>query len=229
MIVSEVFGPTVQGEGPTTGRRCAFVRLGQCNLRCRWCDTPYTWDWKGITGTTYDPKAELETLEPAAVAAQLAGMGVDMVVISGGEPLLQQPALAKLVKLLPQTMRVEVETNGTRVPVAPLIERVWFNVSPKLAHSGDPERRRIVPAALESLQATGRSVWKFVAATPAHLDEVQTVVSRFSLAPVYVMPLGVTRTDVSERLSSLADHVIARGWNLTTRMHVDVWNGQRAK
>ena len=54
LVVSEVFGPTFQGEGPSSGQRAMFVRLGRCNLDCAFCDTAYTWDW-----TRYDPDAEL--------------------------------------------------------------------------------------------------------------------------------------------------------------------------
>src|SRR4029450_7825218 len=54
LVVSEVFGPTFQGEGPSVGRRAGFVRLGRCNLDCSWCDTPYTWDWE-----RHDPAVEL--------------------------------------------------------------------------------------------------------------------------------------------------------------------------
>ena len=52
LVVAEVFGPTFQGEGPSTGQRAGFVRLGRCNLDCSWCDTPYTWDWE-----RFDPAA----------------------------------------------------------------------------------------------------------------------------------------------------------------------------
>src|SRR2546428_209032 len=85
LIVSEVFGATVQGEGPSIGRLGGFVRLGRCNQACTWCDTPYTWDW-----ARYDPKVELTEQSVDEVLAKLDGMGVGMIVITGGEPLLQQ-------------------------------------------------------------------------------------------------------------------------------------------
>ena len=43
--LSEIF-ESIQGEGPTAGEPCVFLRLAMCNLHCRWCDTKYTWDWK---------------------------------------------------------------------------------------------------------------------------------------------------------------------------------------
>src|SRR4051794_5963800 len=93
LVVSEIFGPTWQGEGPSLGRRCGFVRLGRCNLACTWCDTPYTWDWE-----RFDPAVELRRTPVDDILSQLDAMDVDMVVISGGEPMLQQRHLALLTQ-----------------------------------------------------------------------------------------------------------------------------------
>src|SRR4051795_10739521 len=106
LVISEVFGPTWQGEGPSLGRRCGFVRLGRCNLACTWCDTPYTWDW-----TRFDPETELSRKAVSDICAELDAMGIDMVVITGGEPLLQQRELVGLVDSLKQRgWRIEIET-----------------------------------------------------------------------------------------------------------------------
>jgi 7-carboxy-7-deazaguanine synthase len=64
LVVSEVFGPTIQGEGPHAGQRAAFVRLGGCNLTCTWCDTAYTWDAR-----RYDLRAELHRVPITRVQA----------------------------------------------------------------------------------------------------------------------------------------------------------------
>ena len=68
--VSEVFGPTIQGEGPHAGRRVYFVRLGGCNLSCSWCDSAYTWD-----GETYDLREELTPSTALDVLARLHELG----------------------------------------------------------------------------------------------------------------------------------------------------------
>ena len=78
LVVSEVFGPTVQGEGPSLGKRAAFLRLGRCNLDCAWCDTPFTWKWD-----EYDPAVELRERPVDEVVAEIAAMAVDRVVVTG--------------------------------------------------------------------------------------------------------------------------------------------------
>jgi 7-carboxy-7-deazaguanine synthase len=226
LAVSEVFGPTVQGEGPTAGRRAGFVRLGRCNLDCRWCDTPYTWDWD-----RYDPAVEVATTPVAEVVARLDAMAVERVVITGGEPLLQQRSLVPLLGVLGERgWAVEVETNGTIAPTPEVAAGVTaFNVSPKLANSGVPEDRRLRPDALRALVATGKAAFKFVATGVGDLDEIAAVVAAYGLAPVWVMPEGTDAATVSGRLAALADGVVARGWNLTTRLHVLVWGDERGR
>jgi len=233
LVVSEVFGPTVQGEGPSAGRRCAFLRLGGCNLSCRWCDTPYTWDWTGIgdSKVAYDPRTELRVLHGDEVLAQLLAFDVDTIVISGGEPLNQQRRLLRVVRgLVDRGRRVEVETNGTRIPDPELVDAgVQFNVSPKLAHSGDPAGRRLMPQALRALAGLPNVAFKFVCRSESDLDEVAEVVALYGTRPVWIMPEGRTAQDVNDGLARLADHVVIRGWNLTTRLHVVAWDDKRGK
>ena len=226
LVVSEVFGPTFQGEGPSVGRRAGFVRLGRCNLDCTFCDTAYTWDWE-----RYDPAAELRHEAVAAVVAELEAMAPELVVVTGGEPLLQQRSLVPLAEQCrAREWGVEVETNGTRIPEPRLVDLVTqWNVSPKLANSGVALADRIRPDVLAAFQATGRAVFKFVVASEDDLDEVASVVEGHSLAPVWVMPEGTDPATVLERSRRLADPVLRRGWNLTPRLHVLLWGDQRGR
>lgn len=231
IVVNEIFGPTVQGEGPSAGRQCAFLRLGGCNLSCHWCDTPYTWDWKGTSDerTAYDPRKELHNRDVEEVLEELLALGTELVVISGGEPLSQQRRLRPLLKGLREAcVSVEFETNGTIIPDDEIITPgVRFNVSPKLSHAGDPASKRIVPAALRELAQTPDVAFKFVCRDAADLDEVAALVADFGTAPVWIMPEGKNATDISQRLSCLADEVVRRGWNLSTRLHVLAWGDKR--
>jgi 7-carboxy-7-deazaguanine synthase len=92
LTVSEVFGPTFQGEGPSTGQIAMFVRLGRCNLDCRWCDTAFTWDW-----SRFDPAVELHRRTVAELLVELDRINAPLLVVTGGEPLLQQQGLEPLL------------------------------------------------------------------------------------------------------------------------------------
>lgn len=229
LLVCEVFGPTVQGEGPSTGQAAMFVRLSRCNLTCRWCDTPYTWDW-----SRFDPHVEARRVPVDDVARTVRAGSPDLVVVTGGEPLLQQHVgLVDLVAAARAAgRRVEIETNGTVVPDERLVELgARFNVSPKLAHSAVPADRRIVPAALRALAGSGAAVFKFVARADqlgqGDLYEIDALVDQFGLDPVWVMPEGTSPEAVAAGLRRLAEPVIARGWNVSGRLHLLIWGDAR--
>ncbi len=223
LTISEVFGPTFQGEGPSVGQRAGFVRLGRCPLDCVWCDTKYSWDW-----ANYDADKELSTWTSDALLTRLEGMQVDLVVITGGEPMLQQHAMVTLLDgCRERGWRVEVETNGTiRPAVADGLVTQW-NVSPKLANSGVPRARRYRPDVLRAFEATGRAVFKFVVTSPAELDEIAAMAEECGLSTVYVMPEGTDAATVTRRLQELAGPVLDRGWRLTPRLHILVWGDRR--
>jgi organic radical activating enzyme len=226
LVVSEVFGPTWQGEGPSLGRRAGFVRLGRCGLACTFCDTPYTWRWDD-----HDPAVELTTRDTAGVVAEVLAMDVPLVVVTGGEPLLQQSHLPALLRPLRDAGKeIEIETAGViaaDAAVADLVTR--WNVSPKLANSGNDLDRRHRPDVLRAFAATGRTAFKFVAVDAADLDEVQAIVDECGLRAdtVWVMPEGTDPATVVERSRALAEPVLARGWNLTSRLHVLLWGDRR--
>jgi 7-cyano-7-deazaguanosine (preQ0) biosynthesis protein QueE len=223
LTVSEVFGPTVQGEGPSAGQRAGFLRLGRCNLCCDWCDTPFSWDWG-----RYDPDRELSTWTTGNLLRQLDGMHVDLVVITGGEPLLQQRALEPLLRALRERQtKVEVETNGTLRPTVDDGLVTQWNVSPKLANSGMALERRYRPAVLGAFQATGRAVFKFVVTNAKELDEIQAMIDECGLTNIYVMPEGTDAATITARMQQLVDPVVARGWNLTSRLHILIWGDRR--
>ncbi|MGW2936061.1 7-carboxy-7-deazaguanine synthase QueE [Streptomyces sp. NPDC001156] len=230
LVVAEVFSHTVQGEGPSTGRRASFIRLGGCNLSCTFCDTPYTWD-----ASRFDLRTEL-TRQPVEDLAARALQGAPaIVVITGGEPLMHQRQTgwaALLDRLAAAGVEIEVETNGTLAPTPYTGQRVSrFNVSPKLAHAGDPLSMRIRPAALLALAATGRAVFKFVCATEQDVAEAADAVAGLGIDPahVWVMPEGTDTTSLSEHLAVIADPAIAAGFNLTHRLHVLAWGNERAR
>lgn len=223
--VSEIFGPTFQGEGPTTGRLATFLRLGGCNLDCSWCDTPYTWDWE-----RYDRDAEVTAMPIDDVYTRLED-APGMLVITGGEPTIQTRALTTLINLLPPR-RIEIETNGTHGP-EPLFDNqlVHFNVSPKLANSGIAYERRIKPMVLGYYAEMPRATFKFVVSEPGDLDEVDQLADTFGIDPakLWIMPEGTTVADLLLRARRLTDDVLARGWNFTLRSHTLIWGADRGR
>ena len=223
LVVSETFGATWQGEGPSVGQVAGFVRLGRCNLDCSFCDTPYSWDW-----ARYDPAEELRTVSAADVLAELDAMDVSLLVVTGGEPLLQQRHLPSLLAGAKQRgWRVEIETSGTIAPTLPegLVDR--FNVSPKLSNSGVAPHRRYRPEVLRRLQDTGVAVFKFVVCSTSDLEEIDAMVDECGLGPVWVMPEGTDAPTVLARMREVADAVLARRWNLTPRLQVLIWGDRR--
>lgn len=225
VAINEIFGPTVQGEGPLTGRRAVFVRTARCDLSCAWCDTPYTWDW-----VNHDPAKEIHNMTVDDVLGRVDELDPGQragVVVTGGEPLLQRTGIVELAnRLLYGRPWVQIETNGRHAPPEGLERGVQIVASPKLANSGMEHDKRIVPAALASLRVWPAS-FKFVVANAADLDEVDKIVEDLFLTDVWIMPEGTTAGKVAA-IDALADEIIGRGYNLSTRMHVTLWGARRA-
>lgn len=216
------------------GKPVAFVRLSRCNLACHWCDTPYTWHFTGDNrphrgGETYDRKANQVVLDPAEVARRIATLGMTRLVITGGEPLLQSARLAEMLAHLPD-MAVEVETNGTVEPVASFDIRVeHYNVSPKLAHSGNPADLALPERMLDRWAADSRAVFKFVIAQPSDVDEVLALARKHAIpaSRVWLMAEGTDSATLAAREKWLAPLCIANGLTLSKRMHIDLFGDTR--
>ena len=230
----EIFA-SVQGEGPSMGMPVAFMRLSRCNLACVWCDTAYTWHFQGDErphrgGVEYDRKANQLSLPEDEVAARITALGQSRLVITGGEPLLQAPALARLLELLPD-VSVEIETNGTTKAPAPLDIRIdQFNVSPKLAHSGNPAELALLPERLDAYAADPRAWFKFVIAEPADVDEVLALRDRYRFRPghVFLMAEGTDSETLREREKWLAPLCVRHGFRLSDRLHIHLFGDTRA-
>ena len=233
----EIFA-SLQGEGPSAGCPVAFIRLSRCNLACTWCDTPYTWHFEGDErehrgGVTYERKANQVTLSPAEAAGAIAAMGQNRLVITGGEPMLQAGALAEMLEHLDAqvpSMTVEVETNGTAKPPARLDIRIdQFNVSPKLAHSGNAAELALVPKALDHYAADPRAFFKFVIATPSDIEEVMALSAEYHIPAdrVFLMAEGTTSATLRERQQWLAPLCLEAGFRMSDRLHIHLYGDTR--
>ncbi len=230
LVVAEVFGPTVQGEGPSLGRRASFIRLGGCNLSCDWCDSRETWD-----SERFDLRQTLTRTPVDEIVARALVGDPGLVVITGGEPLLhqKQPGWNMLLdRLDAAAVDIEVETNGTIAPDWTTSTRVTrFNVSPKLTHAGDLDAQRINGRALYALRCTERAAFKIVCATPEDVDEAALLAVAHNIPPelVWIMPEGTDPEQLRDRLTVLAEPAIAAGFNLTTRLHIEVWGTEKGR
>lgn len=229
----EIFA-SVQGEGPSAGMPVAFMRLSRCNLACVWCDTAYTWHFEGDDrphrdDATFVRKSNQVTLDEDEVAARILSLGQDRLVITGGEPLLQAPALARLLELLPN-IAVEVETNGTTKATSRLDIRIdQFNVSPKLAHSGNPADLALLPERLDAYATDPRAWFKFVIAEPSDVEEVLALRDRYRFRPghVFLMPEGTDSETIRTREKWLAPLCLEHGFRLSDRLHIHLFGDTR--
>lgn len=226
LVVNEMFGPTFQGEGPSTGRYARFIRLFGCHLSCHWCDSAQTHD-----ATRYDLDAEHHVVAIDDILAWLGAGPTGLAGITGGEPLLQPRAVERLVSAIrDRQLATDIETSGTITPTDAITAAVSrFNVSPKLAHSGLHRHQRIRSHVLRDLATTGKAIWKFVAQDIPDLDEINELVTAHNLHPVWVMPEGTDSTTTLTRMRRLADPILARGLHLSTRLHTLLWDNNRGR
>ncbi|EAQ29194.1 coenzyme PQQ synthesis protein, conjectural [Erythrobacter sp. NAP1] len=231
---AEIFA-SIQGEGPSMGTPVAFIRLSRCNLACTWCDTAYTWRFEGDNrphrdGIEYERKANQVALSPAKAAAKIAVLGQKRLVITGGEPLMQCGPLADMLAILPD-IEVEIETNGTTRASAHIDIRVdQYNVSPKLAHSGNDASLALIAERLDDYAADPRAFFKFVIAEPGDVAEVLELQRRHRIPSkrIFLMAEGTTSEAQRARQEWLAPLCLEQGFRMSDRLHIHLYGDTRA-
>lgn len=234
---------TLQGEGPSAGCPAVFIRASRCNLHCVWCDTDHTWNFVGTPwphrkdsepgySKIRKDEATVETT-PAEAARAILAFSCPRVVITGGEPLLQQDAFLAVIEAVRAGLpgcAFEVETNGTRLPSPAFGAAVdQFNVSPKLANSGVPEAQRLVPEVLAHFAASPKAWFKFVVARPEDLVEIRSLATRHRMPPerVLLMPEGRDPAALDRTAAWLANACRDLGYRYADRLHVRLWGDRR--
>ena len=235
--VPEIFA-SLQGEGPSAGRPCVFVRLSRCNLACRWCDTAYTWRFIGDLrphrhDMIFERTENQIVLDVREVVMRVLALRPTRLVLTGGEPLLQAPALAQLIPLLKEaipSLHVEIETNGTVPPLHTLMQLVdQFNVSPKLQHSGNDANLALVPELLRDWAANRKAWFKFVVAAPEDTAAVAELQALYRIQPerLFVMPEGTDSETLRKRSKWLAQEALRHGWSFSDRLHIHLYGDVR--
>ncbi len=221
MKIAELFY-SIQGEGALVGVPSVFVRTSGCNLRCSWCDTPYTsWQPEGT---------ELGLRE---IVDEVRAHAARHVVITGGEPMIQPEIVPLAEQLRAAGLHITIETAGTVFqPVACDL----MSISPKLANSTPEgawrerhERLRIQPAALRELMARYEYQLKFVMARPEDAAEVRELVRGLGAEAgrVVLMAEGTEAGALRERGRWIAEICKEEGYRFSPRLHVDLWGDRR--
>lgn len=204
---------SLQGEGSRCGTPAVFLRLAGCNLACKWCDTKHSWG-NGIISSTVD------------IAKEIGRYNCSSLVITGGEPLLQQPGLEKLIRLLPHDTFIEIETNGTILPTPTLAQRVnQWNISPKLSHAGNDNAKAIKPEILGAFAMLANSWFKFVV---SRNDDWEAIASlNLPQERIILMPCATTRKQLEEARDTVVDMCLRHQVRLGDRLHLTLWDDKK--
>ena len=225
MFITEIF-KSIQGEGTRAGLPCIFVRLTGCNLRCTWCDTPYT---------SWAPEGRDMPLD--AILAEARGHESTHVVVTGGEPMIVEDVVPFTQALKNAGLHVTIETAGTvHQPVACDL----MSISPKLANStphdreggrwaAQHDRLRYQPEVLKKLIADYAYQLKFVVAAPEDLEEIGNILKETGAdrSRVVLMPEGTDSETLRDRSRWLAEICKRERFRLGPRLHIDLYGNER--
>ncbi len=204
---------SLQGEGTRSGTPAVFLRLAGCNLACKWCDTKHSWG-NGILCSAKD------------IAAFILDYNCDSLVITGGEPLLQQAALTRLLSHLPQSMHVEIETNGTILPSPELTQRInQWNISPKLAHSGNPREQSLKPEVLAHFANLPHAWFKFVVQSEKDWPGIAAL--NLPQQRIILMPCATTRAELETARPTVAELCLRHQVRLGDRLQLTLWDDKK--
>ncbi|MCH2180718.1 MAG: 7-carboxy-7-deazaguanine synthase QueE [Mariniblastus sp.] len=225
MLVSEIYSSR-QGEGRLTGQPSIFVRTSGCNLRCDFCDTPYTsWTPEGRDTPIGDVLQEVGQFSPQHV------------VLTGGEPMLPRSVVELTHLLQEQNYHITIETSGT---IFREVHCDLMSISPKLANStpsfsraGDwslrHENARHRPEIVDQLIQRHDYQLKFVVSSPSDVDEIERYLEELSTVnrqQVLLMPEGVESSKLEDRAKWLVPICEERQFTYCPRMHIQ-WYGNR--
>ena len=241
LAVSEVFY-SIQGEGPTMGVPAVFLRLKGCNLTCggvktvqsKGLDSGATWRCDTIeTWLSGDVMSNSEILQDWKSKGYLdAFQNGAHLVITGGEPLLQQDALINFFVDLDLVCEglpyCEIETNGTIFPEDDLADCIsQFNVSPKLTNSGMTKSKRYASPVLSHFSTIDGAFFKFVVSSESDCDEILTdFVQPLQLDPrvVYLMPAASSSSTLIQKSQDLVEWCKRYGFRYSSRLQVSLWD-----
>ncbi len=231
--ISEIFGPTIQGEGALIGRPTVFVRTGGCDYRCNWCDTLHAVDSENRH--EWLPMSAQEVL---AEIEKLSGGKPLMISLSGGNPAIQP--LGDLIKLgKAKGYEFTLETQGS-------ISQEWFKdldvltLSPKPPSSGEKTDWAKLASCVDIAANSADIALKVVVMDEDDYAFARHVAERYPLLPLFLQPANhtpptadseyVDMDGVMDRMRWLVDRVIKDGWYdvcILPQLHVLIWGNQK--
>ncbi len=230
MQIAEVYA-SLQGEGRLAGTPSVFVRTSGCNLRCHWCDTPFT---------SWQPSGEQRDV--TSLIAEVTALGLSHVVVTGGEPLLAAGIGDLCYRLRAAGQHVTIETAATVLPPDGPPTADLMSLSPKLrsstpaAEHGEwrqrhADRRRRDDVIRTLMQSAPQYQLKFVIDSPADLDETTAWLADLGVTPgtadcrhVQLMPQGTSPEHLAATAAWLQTACIRLGFRFCHRHHIE-WFG----
>jgi 7-carboxy-7-deazaguanine synthase len=226
MRISEIFY-SIQGEGRLAGTPSVFIRTSGCNLRCVWCDTPYT-SWRP-EGSSWPIEKILRLVEKQPTRH---------VVITGGEPLLTGAIEVLTQELKRRKKHITIETAGT------IFKPVYcdlISLSPKLANSTPrrrergkfarmhEERRLNLPVLQRYLDSYDYQL-KFVVESRKDFAEIRALLDRLNNVDsgrVMIMAQGTSKKQLAAKARWIAGDCLRYGFGYTPRLHIELFGNRR--
>lgn len=231
MRIAEMFY-SVQGEGKLTGVPSVFIRTSGCNLRCRWCDTPYA---------SWQPEGREMSIEEIVEEVQKSPS--KHVVVTGGEPMLAKDMPDLLKRLKELGYHLTIETAGTIMPNGVACDLA--SLSPKLRHSTPDaemlgegwsrrhEELRWQPDVVRTWVEKYEHQLKFVVSKEEDLTEIEEMLNESGMihltqpANVMLMPEARTVEEIGQLAPKVVEWCKERGWRYCARLHIDLFGNKR--
>jgi 7-carboxy-7-deazaguanine synthase len=230
MRISEIFH-SVQGEGLLLGVPSVFVRTSGCNLRCRWCDTPYaSWNPEG------------EEMPPEEIVRRATAYDCSHAVLTGGEPMVASGISDLATRLKNAGFHLTIETAATVAPEGIVCDLA--SLSPKLADSTPSleqagawsarhEATRSNPGVIRRWMEAYPCQLKFVVSSVGQIAEIEEllneigVVEGFTRDRVLLMPEGTDAELLREKAPWIAELCLEHGFRYAPRVQIDLFGNTR--
>lgn len=208
-----------------------FVRTSGCNLRCRWCDTPYaSWNPEG------------KEMDLPEIMERVRSYDCPHVVLTGGEPMVASGIEALAATLRAEGIHITIETAGTIAPGG--IACDLASLSPKLANSNPDlemagawrerhESTRLQPDVIRQWLERGSSQLKFVVTRVEDLPEIEELLNEVGAIPgftrdrVLLMPEGIDVETLRERGPLVAELCLEHGFRFAPRIQIELFGNTR--